>query len=249
MDSEEIPSRFKLLFTYYEDKEKLFSIMNLFNFEYPVWAKNYKMPYDYNEEELGLFIDQKYDRYICNGEIFDNNIGFFWRNVNINKGDTYKILTNKQSFSDYIPWQLVLSNPLWTEEKLFNKILNALKKKQRDSNYYFAIQNYQVISEDQAKEMAKYLPKDKLFKIHKTFINNNKNIIKNNEWLAEQFKHAISDNNYSTFYYLNYPLQIQKEFIMKYKGYESKFILVNKMMIDKKDKIKFLMEIAELELK
>jgi hypothetical protein len=249
MHSENIPSWFKFLFTYYEDKEKLFSIMDLFNFKYPNWAKNYKMPYEYNEEELELFIDPKYDRYICNGEIFNNNIGFFWENIQYNQGDTYKILTTKQSFSDDIPWQLVLSNPLWKEEKLFNKILNVLNKKQKDSHYYYAIQNYQTISEDQAKEMAKYLPKDKLYDIHKTFISNNKNIIKNNEWLAEHFKGLISNNQFSTFYYLNYPLQMQKDFIINCnKSYPSKFDLVNKMIINKEDKIKFLMEVAELEL-
>lgn len=148
MDSEQIPQWFKLLFSYYEDREKLFALMDLFNYDYPEWAKEYKMPYDYNEEELGLFINPKFGRYITNGEIYNNNIGFFWKNVRSNKGNTYKILTNKEAFNTYIPWQLVLSNPLWLKEEMFNKILNALERKQSDSHYYFAIQDYQKLSRE-----------------------------------------------------------------------------------------------------
>jgi hypothetical protein len=110
MDSETIPNWFRWLFHYYEDREKLFVLMDLFNIIYPSWAKEYKMPYDYSEEELEIFINPKYDRHICNGEIFRNNIGFFWKNINCNNGDTYKILINTKSFTDYIPWQLILSN-------------------------------------------------------------------------------------------------------------------------------------------
>lgn len=159
MNSDEIPSWFKLLFTYYEDREKLFTIMDLFDFKYPSWAKKYKMPYEYNEEELGLFINPKYRRSITNGQMFKENTGFFWRNIQENKGDTNKILTAQITFADDIPWQLVLSNPLWKEDKMFNKILNALYKKENDSHFYFCIQDYQEISKEQVKEMSKYLPK------------------------------------------------------------------------------------------
>jgi len=66
--------------------------------------------------------------------------------------------------------------------------------------------------------------------------------------LAEHFQELINGDDYSTFYYLNYPLKMQKEYINKIRGYDSKFKLVSKMNINKAEKIKFLMEIAELEL-
>lgn len=250
MDSEEIPQWFKLLFVYYDDREKLFSLMDLFDIKYSTWAKEYKMPYEYTQEELEIFIDPKYDRYICNGEIFKNNIGFFWSNIELNKGNTYKILTNKSFFSDYIPWQLVLSNPLWSGDKLFNKILEAIREKQSNSQYFFTIQNYQNLSKEQVLELAKLLPKDRLYNEHKKFIENNKNIIKDNAWLAEKFKDVINDDQYSTFYYLNYPLEMQKEFIRKYsKSYYSKLDLIKRMNITKEEKLEFLQEFAEQELK
>jgi len=249
MDSEDIPMWFKLLFRYYEDKEKLFSLMDLFDVEYPEWAKNYKMPYDYNEEELLIFINPKYDRYITNGCIFDGNIGFFWRNIKNNKADTYRILTNKSSFSTYIPWQLILSNKLWTNGKMFNQITNALKNKQRDSYYYYHIQDYIDISPTQANEMAKYLPKEKLSDHHKKFITNNNNIIKNNLWLAEEFKDKMEDNQFSSFNYLKYPIDMQKEFIRNYKRtFYTKLELIKKMDLTKEEKVKFLIEIVEQEM-
>ena len=248
MHSEEIPTWFKLLFNYYEDRDRLFSIMDLFDFKYLTWAKEFKMPYDYNKEELKLFIDSKYDRYITNGEIFSENTGFFWETIRVNKGNTHEILTNRKAFSDYIPWQLVLSNPLWLEEDMFSIILKALKNKQPYSYYYYAIQNYLTISNDQIKALADLLPTNNLYDIHKKFIECNINIIRENEWLAERYQDVINDNQFSTFYYLNYPLAMQKVFIKKYKGYDSKFKLVSKMEINKEEKIKLLMEIAKLEL-
>jgi hypothetical protein len=247
MDSETIPNWFRWLFHYYEDREKLFVLMDLFNIIYPSWAKEYKMPYDYSEEELEIFINPKYDRHICNGEIFRNNIGFFWKNINCNNGDTYKILINTKSFTDYIPWQLILSNSLWATDKLFGKILNAIKKNQPYSYYYFAIQDYIKISEGQAGEMAKLLPKGQWYDVHKKFVENNKNIIKENQFLANMFKDKICDNQYSTFHYLKFPIEIQKEFVRGYKGYYSKIELIKKMDISKEDKIKFAMEFTKQE--
>lgn len=249
MDSEKIPQWFKLLFRYYEDKERLFTLMDIFNIEYPNWAKDYKMPYDYNKEELAIFINPKYDRYITNGCIFENNIGFFWRNIYQNKGNTYGILTNRKSFENYIPWQLVLSNPLWKEPDMFELILNALNKKYNNSHYYFRIQDYIEIPGDLSCKMAKYLPKGKLFDSHKVFIKNNPGLFINNIEIANKFKDQINDNQYSPFYYLYYPLDMQVDFIKKStRSYQSKFDLVKKMSISKDEKIKLLSEISKIHL-
>lgn len=252
MESEDIPNWFKLLFKYYEDKEKLFILMDMFNIEYPSWAKEYKMPYDYNEEELLLFADlKKYDRYVTNGCIFEGNIGFFWRNIRSNKGKTRDILTSKYAFDSAIPWQLILLNPLWTKENIFNKIIENLKKKQRDSYYFFVIQNYIKISDEQIKEMAKLLPKDNFYDVHKKFIEINKNILKIIPELAIKYKDKINDNHYSSFYYLNYPIENQIKFIKNYnqdRGIYKRFDLIKNMDITKEEKLKLINEIANIEL-
>ena len=244
MYSESIPAWFALLFEYYEDRDNLFQIYDLFNVEYPLWAKKYKMPYEYNKEELKLFIDNIHDRYITNGEMLKCNIGFFWENVKSNQGDTFSILTSKIAFNRSIPWQLILMNPLWKSDDLFEEIINAIKEKKSNAHYYFAIQSYQEISEEQINEMAKYLPKSDFYSTHKTFIENNKNIIKENQFIAEHFKDNINDNKYSSFYYLNYPIDMQKQFVKNYnkRGFYNQLDLIKNMDISKEDKIELLVE-------
>jgi len=250
MDSETIPDWFKLLFRYYEDREKLFVLMDMFNIEYPIWAKDFKMPYDYNEEELLLFINSKHDKYITNGCIFEGNTGFFWRNVRANSGKTKDIINSKSSFEQAIPWQLILSNPLWLNENMFLKIIDVIKnKKYSFGNYFYAIQDYIKISDEQIKEMAKLLPKDRLFDVHKKFIGTNKDIFKIVPNLAKGYFDKINDNQYSTFYYLNFPVKKQIEFIKNYNGgIHSKFDLVKKMDISKEEKVKLITEIAGIEI-
>jgi hypothetical protein len=244
MCCDEIPLWFKLLVAYYEDKENLFILMDLFDIQYPDVAKNIKMPYDYNEKELDLIFKYMGKMYVCNGCIYDDNIGFWYRefrSANFNLEELFK----KSSYVE-IPWQLLLKNKLLSTDKYFEKILNSLKKKESHAHYFFTIQTYQPISIEQSSQMAKYLPKSNLYDVHKEFINNNKDIIKNNQDLAEFFIDNINDNQYSTFYYLNYPLEIQKDFIRKYKNtYYKQLDLIKRMSISKEEKLEFLNELAK----
>lgn len=240
MDIEDVPEWFLYLFHYYEDRDRLFNLMDHFGIKYPAWAKNYKMPYEYSEKELGEFV--KYDRYITNGCIFSSNIGFFWRNVKRCCCDTHKILTDKNSFEDAIPWQLILSNLLWTKDELFIKILENIKSKKHHSEYFFEIQNYIEISDSQINELIKLLPPDKLFSEHLNFIKRNQRLIKGNTYFAEKFRDKISDNTYSPFYYLIFPLEDQKNFIKGIKDVETIMKLINRMEITKEEKINFSME-------
>jgi hypothetical protein len=240
MDFERVPIWFKCLYAHYEDREKLFNLFDLFGIKYPFWAKSFKMPQDYSEKELHMFIDHIDRRYVCNGCCFDGNTGFYWRTVNANNGNNYEILNNKQNAD--IPWQLVLSNSLWTKEELFDKILRCLRLGHSNSSYFFNIQKYTEISDEQASEMIQQLPLFNVYDIHKEFIKRNMKLIKGNPDFAEKYKKNINDNHYSVFYFLNYPIEYQKEFIRNHKGYEPKFNLIKNMEIPNEEKIKFSME-------
>jgi len=236
----DVPDWFKYLFHFYEDREKLFNLMDLFGVKYPTWAKNYKMPYDYSEEELGLFIKHIGDHYVCNSCIFKENTSFFWGTVKRHHGDTRGILNNGQYTE--IPWQLTLSNPLWATDNLFSKILEVIKSKKSNSEYFFAIQTYIQITDAQAIEMMKLLPKNNLDDIHIEFLKNNKKLIKECPYFVENFKHNINDIPSSIFYYLNYPLENQKEYIRNLKDFEFRMKLIKRMDISDEEKIKFSME-------
>lgn len=246
MNSEEIPTWFKLLCTYYDDKERLFSILDVFDIEYPYWAKTFKMPYDYNEDELDLIFDNLGKMYVCNGQIFNGNMGFFWQYQRKFKGNL-KELFSKESYVE-IPWNLFLQNPLLITDKYFKRITSGIIKNTSRSEYFYMIQNYQELLYEQSNELASILP-DRMLEYHKAFIEKNQNLLQQRTDLAAKFINNITDNKFSTFYYLKYPIEAQKNYIKSYKGhYDSKFKLVQYMSIPKTEKIALLMEVADLEL-
>lgn len=243
MHSEEIPVWFKLVAKYYPDRDKIFSLLDLFEIKYPDWAKSFKMPFDYGEEELDLIFSKLGKMYVCNGCIFSENMGFFYTYFS-----RYKNITTlfERESSVGIPWNLLLQNKLLVTNKYFNKIVDALKSKQSHSEYLYKIQDYQELLPEQAERLFEFLPMKNLYDIHKRFIELNKDIIMKKPELANEYKDKMSDNQYSSFYYLNFPKEMQKEFIRRYKvNYKSKFDLVKNMNISKQEKLDFLREINE----
>ncbi|PHA03035.1 hypothetical protein COE51_01445 [Bacillus pseudomycoides] len=244
MGSERIPLWFNLLVTYYDERERIFTLMDMFEIGYPQWAKTFKLPFDYNENELDLVFKYMGKMYVCNGCIFEHNMGFYFEYQNRYSGSLERLFS-KESYVE-IPWNLLLQNKLLTSEKYFDKIVDSLSKNRSHSEYFFRIQDYQTISEEQVIKMFPYLPKSNLYDIHKRFINNNINILKHRIDLAEQLKSKINDNQHSTFCYLNYPLDMQIEFVKGCSNnYSTIFPLVNKMEISKEEKLQLLSEIAE----
>ncbi|PAV30289.1 hypothetical protein CIL05_07415 [Virgibacillus profundi] len=252
MDSGKIPVWFQAVVKYYDHKELVISLMNLFNIDYPNWAANFKLPYDYNEEELDLFFRNISYASVTNGADFQHNTGFFYEKLKRNNGDVKLLLTKSDYFN--IPWNLLLQNKLLVTGEYFNKILNELKENSMgymNSFNFFYIQKYQELSSYQVSQMLDLLPEKRLMDCHRAFINQNVDIFKIKPELVNRFLNKISDNQFSTFYYLNYPVEIQKDYVKDYTeryGYRDKFEMVKKMDISKEDKIKLLSEIAEMEL-
>lgn len=248
MDTEKIPIWFRLLCTYYKDKERLFTLMDMFNINYPAWAKTFKIPFDYGEKELDLIFEYLGKMYVCNGEIYSNNMGFYYNEQQKYQGNIFELF-KRESYVE-IPWNLFLMNPILTTEKYFDKIIEALPKTYNNSLYFFKIQDYQKLSDNQINKMAACLPKDKLYDIHRNFIEKSTNLLKINPEIANRFKDKINDNQFSTFYYLNYPLDMQIEFVLNESDrYDYGFDYVNKMEISKEEKLKLLKKIANKLIK
>ncbi|WP_165571668.1 hypothetical protein, partial [Cytobacillus praedii] len=209
------------------------------------WAKTFKLPIDYGEKELDLIFDRLGKMYVCNNEIFSNNMGFYWQYQSRFKGNLNELF-NRESYVE-IPWNLLLQNPLLTTEKYFNKIIDALSSKQSHSEYFFMIQNYQELNEDQINKMAEYLPTKNFYSYHNFFIEKNKVIFKQREDLAKLFKHKMTDYERSPFYYLNYPLEMQRDFVLGNSDRDNEygFELVEKLNISNKEKLNLLNEVAK----
>ncbi|PLR99543.1 hypothetical protein [Bacillus sp. T33-2] len=244
MDADRIPVWFKLLCTYYRDKERLFTLMDMLNIEYPIWAKSFKMPFDYGKEELDLVFNHMGKMYVCNGQIFSGNMGFYYTYQNRYKGEL-KLLFNRESYVE-IPWNLLLQNPLLTTDEYFSKIIKVLQDKSSHSEYFFMIQNYQELTDDQINMMVEQLPTTHFYDYHTNFLSKNKGIFKIRKDLAVKFKDRIRNNHYSEFHYLNYPVDMQKEFVLNESDRHSRygFELVQSMDISNKEKVQLLSEIA-----
>ncbi|MFE6075670.1 hypothetical protein ACFVQB_14455 [Paenibacillus sp. NPDC057886] len=243
MHNDEVPQWFKLIVKYYPDKDKIFALFDLFDIEYPQWAKSYKLPFDYGKDELNMIFSKLHKMYVCNGCIYDHNMGFHYTYISRHKGNLENLF-EKESYVE-IPWNLLLLNPLLIQDEYFKLIIDSIAKKESQSEYFFKIQDYQQISDKQAKELFNYLPKKKLFEVHRVFVKNNASLISTNSDLAEQFKDQMTDNQYGDFYYLNFPFKYQKEFILKSNfRTDSKIEMINKLNISKDEKLKLIIEMS-----
>lgn len=235
MDVEKIPHWFKLLCEYYEDRETLFQLMDMFEIEYPRWAKVYKMPYDYNEEELALFITHAQLHGLPNGSYFNSNMGFFWRYVKVYEGDSYKLVTKDTD----IPWQFVLQNPLFQTELIFNMILDVIEKDKGKAEYFLSLPQYQIMEEKNIARLGEALLKGKMDRSSygKEFIKQHPFLLKQ-ENFAKKFEEKMDESNYSVYYFAKFPNEMQKTFILELKEESSieKLKLVKKSTLSQEEK-------------
>ena len=130
---------------YYSNKDYVIEILKLFNIKLPENIENFRLPIDWNEEELDIFFDTIYNHVNCNGCTFDRNLEFWAKN----SLDDVKIQCNRQ-YSE-IPWQYVLRNPLLKKKKYLEKIgKNAYGNSGNWKNFY-EINHYLDLSEEEIK--------------------------------------------------------------------------------------------------
>jgi hypothetical protein len=246
MDTKDAPQWFSLFVQYYPDRKRLLSLFDFFQYTYPDWANDLRFPVDYTKEEVLYFIKDIQNRYITNSEIFSENMGFYWSAIKQSKGEPMKIMKENDTFSKAIPWQLFLENKYLTEDDVFEKLLETIRTRKDNSNYFFAIQKYQEISQEQVEKLFSVLPKGQMYENHKKFIESNKNVIKDHPEIAIKFESDMCNSAYSTFHYLNYPIEMQKNFIKKLdEKIEKKLPLVKSMNLSKAEKIAFIEELIK----
>lgn len=244
MDTEKIPLWFKMLTLYYPDKEKVLSILDIFDEKYPKWAKTFKLPFDYNEDELDKILNNLGKMYVTNGKHFSSNMGFFYSDIRISEGNIIKRLSRVSYVA--MPWNLFLQNPLLTTEKYMNKIEELLSNKGYDSieNNFYAIQKYQDINPEFVDILARNISHHRYSDTKKQFLNKNKDILKKYPKMAEKFKSRMREYNFSEFYYLNFPVNMQKEFLKDLDGNpDEKLKLILKMEATKEEKVELIKKI------
>jgi hypothetical protein len=231
---------FKLTLKYYYDRDKLFSLMDMFGVKYPDWLKDFKIPQEYDEDQIDFLIKNVSKLSLPNGNYYSNNIRYFFETMRDLRGNVQKIDT----FRSYIPWQFLLQNPLLTEERFFNQIIEVLKSKRQNAEHFYKIVNYQTLTDEQAQAMFETIPNKRLNREQEEFVSKNRVIVKNNPTIARHFKEQISDSSNSAFYFANYPLPMQMEHVRS-KDPARHYEYVQKMNATGEEKMAFLMELAK----
>lgn len=144
-DEDDAPNWFLDMIRYWDNKEHVLSVYAWLGVTFPTWLESFKMPFDWNEDELGVFFEYLGKQYVCNSEIYGNNIHFWYREQARYGFDVYNSLT-KPAYAD-TPWQFVLRNPLLNTLKYVNQIAKAISRKEAHSQYFLSIDKYQKLSD------------------------------------------------------------------------------------------------------
>lgn len=246
MNSRDTPQWFRLLIKFYPDRVRLLEIFDFFNIEYKEsLAKNFKMPFDYNEEEL-IYVIKNFDKIsIPNGCYFEGNIGFFYDSIrSTNTGSPKEILSSHWSHT--IPYQHLFCNKLFKEEKIFNLFLEKMKSGRiYDREKIFSLPAFVKLSNEQIFEIAQLLPNVKgMNTTHKEFLKKHPFLFKENPHWAEMFKSEMIAGGYNTtFHYQNFPLLMQIDFIKKSFGIGNQIEEFNKLDIPVEEKKKLINEV------
>lgn len=141
--TEETPLWLGVLTEYYSHKDSIIEMINVFNIKAPKEIVNFRLPIDWNEEELDIFFDTMRNHYNCNGSSFQYNLRFW----GTNSLKPVKDQCNK-NYSE-IPWQYILRNPLLKT----NKYLKIIGEKITETHGYnlAKIYYYQKLDENQVK--------------------------------------------------------------------------------------------------
>lgn len=168
---------------YYSHKNEVIEILNMFEISLPKNIENFKLPCDWNEEELDIFFNNMQYNVNCNGTNYERNLKFW----NTNSLKSVQEIYSHHEYTN-IPWQYVLRNPLLKKEK-YLKIIG---------------QNFtNVGSWYKFEKITEYLPlTDKEIQIIISNINLDKINIKNGigQFIVKNLKYVKNEKIFDMFY-------------------------------------------------
>ncbi|MED1665693.1 hypothetical protein [Brevibacillus laterosporus] len=231
------PQWFVALVRYYDQKEELIKFFNEVGIEYPTWINEIKMPYEYDEEELELIFKNLNRMYVCNGEIYSNNLQYwyeYWHYRNFNVQDAF----SKLSYLE-IPWQLFLKNSLLLDKKWFEKIVDSLAQGKAHSDYFLRIYQYQTLTKEQIEELIKAVKFDSRNSDHRVIM---KHALKtySSYMAAKKTQNLLSEYEFD---YKWYPEEYQVLYIMQKEEIETKIKLIKNSTLSEEKKKELLRKI------
>jgi len=214
MHSEDTPKIFKLICKYYYNRQEILDIMDTFEQPYPNWYRTFKLPFDYSKEELMSIMDKNHKISMTNSCYFEGYIGFYYEWMKNYNGDINSQLGVETAYSNSlrIPFDLLLVNPLWKDDELFNALLKEVNKDFGKHEFYHIVK-YQDLSKDQVFQLARTL-KNKTHQSYKSVVIGSHPEVLSDEQVLSVFEDKISDSRYSPFHFTKYPQEQQINFIL-----------------------------------
>lgn len=213
MHTENFKTDLKLVLLYYNDKEKILDILDLFNIEYDESLRYFQLPRDYTKDKIEKIMSNIYRTIISTNSCYlKDNFGF-WLEGNVEKEVPLQEVFMNKYIKDYV-----------------NLIMSILKEdKYRKYSYLFEVTHYQDFSKDTILELAKCLPSYNMFsKYHDEFVKRHKDILFNDDEFCKGYIKYASTNKYNPFNIHNFNKEYQKRFL-KTLGFEQAMRLVGKL--------------------
>lgn len=238
-----VPLWIGALTQYYSNKNTVIKILRLFDIKLPDGIENFRLPVDWNEDELDMFFDTVYNHVNCNGCVFEGNLRFWGtRSLEDVKTQCYS------EFYSEIPWQYVLRNPLLKNKKYLEKIgKNAFKSSNWEK--FYEIDKYLDLSDTEIKTILNNIDYTKLSSkgLISNFVMRNLRLIKNDEFLEKVY--SLFYKSYD-FNYNKKILEMPYKYVLRW-AYDLKdvavhFIENNKECFTEEQRREFLMKALEL---
>ncbi|MEF9984196.1 MAG: hypothetical protein RR710_06610 [Oscillospiraceae bacterium] len=141
------PLWIKSLTAFYSHKQEVVEILKLFDCKgIPKNIEDFRLPIDWNEEELDIFFNTLCFHYCTNGNTYCGNLQYY----DINSLED----VNKQCHRQYsqIPWQFVLRNPNLKKQKYLEQIGKEMISEHYSNGYnFYKISDYQNLTDEELK--------------------------------------------------------------------------------------------------
>lgn len=227
---------------FYSNKDKVIEVLKMFDIKLPNGIENFRLPIDWNEEELDIFFDTMHNHYNCNGSTYEGNLGY-WKSASL---EDVKTQCNR-NYSQ-IPWQYVLRNPLLKTEKYLKKIgKNAYGANSHSGHWvsFYKIDSYLDLSDEEIKTILSNIDYTKLKNndaISKFVLRNLKHV-EDKEFLDKIY--SLFHNSYDFEYgkkILEMPYQYMLQWVCDHKNSATNFIEKNKEYFTEEQRKELLMK-------
>lgn len=143
-ESQDCPLWIGILTQYYSHKTEAIEILRILNVKLPVNVESFRLPFDWNKEELDIFMKTMHKHVNCNGCTYSENLKF-WASTSL---DTVAEQCSTR-FYDEIPWQFVLRNPSLKNPEYLTMIGKNLEGSSSNWCKFVKLDEYQELTDEE----------------------------------------------------------------------------------------------------